>query len=426
MTKKQLDVKFVRKQFPALDRDFVFMDNAGGSQVPGTVIKRIGEYLSHYNVQLGASYEVSAQATENLDKVMVKLAELVNASRKEEIIVGPSSTILLRILSICLARNWQAGDEVIITNADHEANVSCWMDLQKLGIKVKTWKINPDTFEFDMDDLQQLLTKKTKLVAMVHASNILGTINPIKKIAGIVHESGSLLCVDGVAYAPHRVVDVQEFDVDFYVYSFYKTFGPHLAVMYGKYEILKELEGLNHYFIGKDETPYKFQPGNFNYELSYGLNGIFDYFDTFHKFHFNEEKDNLNREKLISNFQLIAAHEEKLSMKLLDYLNNIKDVKIIGMQDADHDNRVSTVSFVHDKFLSSEVVSKIDKFNIGIRYGDFYAKKIINDLGLIAKDGVIRVSMVHYNTLGEVDRLIGAFEEVFAKGYGAWSIGQRA
>jgi cysteine desulfurase family protein (TIGR01976 family) len=365
-------------------------------------------------VQLGASYEVSAQATERLDQVMYKLAELVNAPRKEEIIVGPSSTMLLRILSICLAREWQAGDEIIITNSDHEANVSCWMDLQKMGIKVKTWKLNPETFEFDLDDLQQLLTKKTKLVAMVHASNILGTINPIKKIAGLIHDAGALFCVDGVAYAPHRVVDVQELDMDFYVYSFYKTFGPHLAVMYGKFEILKELDGLNHYFIGKDEVPYKFQPGNFNYELSYGLNGIFDYFDAMYGFHFPDEINKPYREKLTSNFHLIAAHEERLSQKLLDYLNNIEEVKIIGRKDADHGKRVSTISFVHDKFTSSEVVSKMDKFNIGIRFGDFYAKKIIYDLGLIEKDGVVRVSMVHYNTIGEVDRLIGAFEEVFA------------
>jgi cysteine desulfurase family protein (TIGR01976 family) len=409
-----LNVQFVRKQFPALDREFIFMDNAGGAQVPESVINRITEYLTNYNVQLGASYKVSAQATEKLDQVMYKLAELVNAPRKEEIIVGPSSTMLLRILSICLARGWQPGDEVIVTNSDHEANVSCWMDLQKLGIHVKTWKINPETFEFDLDDLQHLLTKKTKLVAMVHASNILGTINPIKKIADTVHHAGALFCIDGVAYAPHRMVDVQEFDVDFYVYSFYKTFGPHLAVMYGKYEFIKELDGLNHYFIGKDEVPYKFQPGNFNYELSYGLNGIFDYFNSLHSFHFQDLAEKPKREKIFKNFQLIATHEEKLTTKLLDYLNSIKEVKIIGRKDADHEKRVSTISFVHHKFMSSEVVGAIDKFGIGIRYGDFYAKKIIQDLGLINKDGVIRVSMVHYNSLGEVDKLIGAFEEIFA------------
>ncbi len=409
---QKLDIQFVRKQFPALDRDFVFMDNAGGSQVPGTVIKRIGEYLTRLNVQLGASYEVSAEATEKLNQVMVELSELVNAPAKEEVIVGPSSTMLLRILSICLARQWQPGDEVIVTNSDHEANVSCWMDLQKSGINVKIWKINPETFEFDLEGLQELLTQKTRLVAMVHASNILGTINPIKKIAGLVHEAGALFCVDGVAYAPHRIVDVQEFDVDFYVYSFYKTFGPHLAMMYGRYEILKELDGLNHYFIGKDEVPYKFQPGNVNYELTYGLNGIFDYFTSLHNFHFPEDENTSKREKIFNSFELIASYEEKLAMKLLDYLNNRKDVKIIGRQDSKRESRVSTISFVHDKFISSDVVSKIDKYNIGIRYGDFYAKKIINDLGLIEKDGVIRVSMVHYNSLGEVDKLLEGFEEI--------------
>jgi len=405
----KLNLDFVRKQFPALDRDYIFMDNAGGSQVPVTVIDRISEYLSSYNVQLGASYEVSAQATQELDQVMQLLAQNINAARKEEIIVGPSSTMLLRILSICLAREWQAGDEVIVSNSDHEANVSCWMDLQKQGIVVKIWKINPETLEFELNDLQNLLTRKTKLVAMVHASNILGTINPIKKIASLVHQAGALFCVDGVAYAPHRIVDVQEFDADFYVYSFYKTFGPHLAVMYGKYEILKKLEGLNHYFIGKDEVPYKFQPGNFNYELSYGLNGIFDYLDDLRNFHFTKDKD----QKVAACFNLFADHEENLTTRLLDYLHNIKQVRILGRGDADKNKRVSTVSFVHDKYKSSEVVGKIDKYNIGIRFGDFYAKKLIEDLGLVAKDGVIRVSMVHYNTLDEVNKLIEAFEEVF-------------
>ena len=231
-----MDIKYVREQFPALNRDFIFMDNAGGSQVLKKVIERISGYLVHHNVQLGASYKVSEEAGKKLKFATSRIAELINASRDEEVVIGSSTTLLQRILSLTISKNWKKGDEVIVTDTDHEANVSPWMDLQENGFEVKIWKVNKDTLELEISDLQKLLTKRTKLVAVTHASNVLGTINPIKKIAKVVHEAGALISVDGVAFAPHRKVDVQELEVDFYTFSWYKTFGPHLAVMYGKYD----------------------------------------------------------------------------------------------------------------------------------------------------------------------------------------------
>jgi cysteine desulfurase family protein (TIGR01976 family) len=321
--------------------------------------------------------------------------------------------MLLRILSISLSQQWQPGDEVIISNSDHEANVSCWTDLQKMGIVIKIWKVDPDTLEFNTDELKELLTPKTKLVAMVHASNILGTINPIKDYARIVHESGALFCVDGVAYAPHRLIDVQEWGVDFYVFSTYKVYGPHQAVLYGRYETLRELEGLNHYFIGKEEVPYKLQPGNINFELTYSLGGLMQYLLDLYQHHFGDVNKISNRQKYADTFALIADHEEVLAEKLIDYLNSKNEIKIIGISSGDKLKRMPTISFVHEKFMSSQVTRFVDKYRIGIRYGDFYAKKIIHDLGLLEKDGVIRVSLVHYNTLEEVNRLINVFEEIF-------------
>jgi cysteine desulfurase family protein (TIGR01976 family) len=413
MNNKTLDLNFVRKQFPALKRNFIFMDNAGGSQALGRVIERINDYFLNYNVQLGGSYEVSANAAKELKKVHLKLASYINATRTEEVVVGPSTTMLLRILSLSISQQWKPGDEVIISNSDHEANVSCWTDLEKKGIVIKTWKVNPDTFEFDLGDLKKLLTSRTKLVAVVHASNILGTLNPVREFAKIVHEAGALLCVDGVAYAPHRMIDVQEWDVDFYVFSTYKVYGPHHAILYGKYALLKELDGLNHYFIGKDEIPYKLQPGNFNFELTYSLAGIPDYFTSLYNQHFGEETNLTERQKIAAAFQLIADHEQMLADKLLKYLLGKPEIKIIGHTVPDKDKRVPTISFVHEKLKSSTVAEHIDQFGIGIRWGDFYAKKIINYLGLENKDGVIRVSLVHYNTLDEVDKLIEAFETIF-------------
>jgi len=408
----KLNLDFVRNQFPALQNDFIYMDNAGGSQTLQAVIDRISDYLINFDVQLGASYKVSAQAQELLDQSVSVIGKYLNARRPEEVIVGPSTTMLLRVLSICLARTWKPGDEVIITNSDHEANVSCWVDLEQMGIVLKTWKVNPDTLEFDIDDLNKLLTCKTRLVAMVHASNILGTINPIEKIAGAVHSAGALFCVDGVAFAPHRLIDVQQSNVDFYVFSTYKTYGPHLAVMYGRYDLLRPLDGLNHYFIGKEEVPYKFQPGNINYELTYSLPAIYNYIQNIGD-DIQHHSDLTTRQQYAGSFGLIADHEEYLSSLLLDFLTSNPEIKIIGHADPDKTKRVPTISFVHNSLSSAEVVRQVDPFNIGIRFGDFYAKKIINDLGLQKDDGVIRVSLVHYNTENEVQKLISVFEEIF-------------
>ena len=189
--------------------------------------------------------------------------------------------------------------------------------------------------------------------------------------------------------------------------------GPHHAILFGKYNLLKELPGLNHYFIEKDEIPYKLQPGNFNFELTYSMAGIPEYFNTIYEHHFDENKDLSKRQKLKKSFQLIANHEQKLAEHLLQYLNGKPEIRIIGQTKADLNKRVPTISFVHKRYKSSEVAEHIDQFGIGIRWGDFYAKKIIEYLDLTEKDGVIRVSLVHYNTIEEVDKLIEAFQTTF-------------
>lgn len=407
-----IDIKYVRKQFPALKNKFVFMDNAGGSQTLGTVMNRVTDYLTNYDVQLGASYEVSANAGKVLKDAHQVIAEFINAKRPEEVVIGPSTTMLLRILSLTISSKWKKGSEVIVTNSDHEANVSCWTDLKKKGIVIKIWTINKKTLQFEIDDLKKLLSKKTKLVAMVHASNLLGTINPIKKIAKHVHKAGALFCVDGVAYAPHRLVDVQKFDADFYVFSWYKVFGPHQAVLYGRYDLLKKLDSINHYFIGKDVVPYKLQPGNFNFELTYSLAGIPDYFIHLHDHHFPEAIKKSNKKKFKKAFALIADHEARLADYLLFYLLGNPDVTIVGATESNKKLRVPTISFVHKKWKSSEIVEKVDPHGIGIRFGDFYAKKLVHDLGLEKKDGVVRISLVHYNTMKEVHALVKVLEGI--------------
>ena len=407
-----MDIEFVRNQFPALEREFTFMDNAGGSQTLKKVAERISGYLLHHNVQLGASYKVSREAGEKLTYATKQVSKYINAGRPEEVVIGPSSSMLLRILSICISKQWQEGDEVIVTNTDHEANVSPWTDLKEKGIKVKIWKANPESLELEISDLNKLLTRRTKLVAVTHASNILGSINPIKEIAKTVHKAGALICVDGVAYAPHRRVDVRKLDVDFYVFSWYKTYGPHLAVMYGKYNQLYKMDGINHYFFTKKDVPYKFQPGNLNFELTYSLLGITEYFEQLFKHEFPREKKIDFQQKMDKIFEHIGRHEERISKPLINYLAEHPDIKIIGKDTADREQRVPTISFVHHKMKSDEIVEKVDDYRIGIRFGDFYAKKLIEDAGLKEKNGVVRVSLVHYNSLDEVKRLIWVLKKV--------------
>lgn len=207
-------------------------------------------------------------------------------------------------------------------------------------------------------------------------------------------------------------MDVQELDADFYTFSWYKTYGPHLAVMYGKYNKLLKLDSLNHYFIGKKEVPYKLQPGNFNFELTYSTLGIIEYYEDLYKHHFNAKPVSFS-EKLTKTFEIISSHEEKLATLLLDYLNEVPEIKIIGSTKPDASARVPTISFVHSTLKSNEIVEKVDDHRIGIRFGDFYAKKLIKALDLEEKNGVVRVSLVHYNTLQEVNKLVRIFKQIF-------------
>jgi cysteine desulfurase family protein (TIGR01976 family) len=407
-----MDIEYVRGQFPALGGEWIFLDNAGGTQILEQVMRRIEEYLHTSNVQLGASYDVSRLAGERVSAAAQSMATFINAPDPAEIIMGSSTTLLMRILSICLGGTFMPGDEVIVTNCDHEANIGPWADLSKKGIVVKTWRLNPDTLDLHLEDLGELMTGRTRLVAVTHTSNILGRINPIKEIARFIHERGAMICVDGVAYAPHRCIDVQELDVDFYGLSFYKIFGPHYAMLYAKREHQLRIPGINHFFIGQSEIPYKFQPGSVNYELSSGMLGLWDYLDGFAQTHGWLDTAEHRHAQVEFAFDVIAKHEETLSEKLLNYLNTKPKVRIIGPTESDRAVRAPTISFVVNRTDSDSITLEVDKQKIGIRYGDFYARRLIEDLGLGPQKGVVRVSMVHYNTPAEVDLLIEVLDGI--------------
>lgn len=406
-----LKLEFVRKQFPALHGDWVFMDNAGGSQTLKQVADKINDYLLYSNVQLGATYDISQTAGERVDEGVQTVTELINA-QENEVVLGSSTSLLLRILSLCLVQTFFEGDEVIVTNCDHEANIGPWRSLERYGIVVKEWRLNPETFSLNLEELERLMTDKTRLVALTHASNILGTLNPIKQIASLVHDHGAMICVDGVAFAPHRLVDVKDLDVDFYAFSFYKVYGPHYSLLYGKKEYLERMPGFNHFFL-EDMVPYKFQPGSVNYELSCGLSGLKDYFEKIVTVH--DESHRISQQGNAAAafaYELFARHEETLSKRLISFLNSKSNVRIIGSKEWSRTVRVPTVSFVIDGIKSSTIPPKVDNHKIAIRFGDFYARRLIDDLGLAPQDGVIRVSLVHYNTMEELNRLVEILEQI--------------
>ena len=402
---------FSRTFFPGLEAPWIFMDNAGGSQIAAQVTRRINEFYQTSYTQLGASYAPSALATQRVAEGQAAMAAFVNAKSADEVIMGSSTTALLRMLAGNLARVFPKGSEIIVTDCDHEANIGPWRELERFGMVIKTWQLNPDTFELEIRDLERLLTRQTRLVAFTHASNILGTVNPVKEITRLAHSRGAMVCVDGVAYAPHRIIDVAGWDVDFYVFSFYKTFGPHYALLYGKRDILLDLPGNNHFFIGNDQLAYKFEPGHVNFEFAWGLSGLPEYFDDLHRHLFPDSTESDFRKRLEKVSGRIALHENELARIILRFLNTKSSVRIIGQADAT-ENRVSTISFVVEGRSSESVVLETDKQGIGIRFGDFYAKRLIEKLGLAEKQGVVRISMVHYNTLDEAQKVAGVLEKI--------------
>jgi cysteine desulfurase family protein (TIGR01976 family) len=403
-----LNLTRVRAAFPGLQQATVFLDNAGGSQVLGRVAERISACLLQDNVQLGASYAASQRASERVLAARRAIAEMVNAPQDDEIVMGPATTALIGTLVTALRPSLQPGDEVIVTHTDHEANIGAWTRLAQDGVVLRTWRVNPDTLALDLAQLDALLGPRTRWVAMTQASNILGTVNPVAEAARRVHAVGARLCVDAVAYAPHRLVDVQACGADAVVFSFYKVFGPHYAVMWLERGLLLGLPSLNHYFIGADALPYKLQPGNLNYELTSGCAAVADYLcETGVAL----GATGTRRQLMQAAFDAFARHEDALAEQLLAWLRARPGVRIIGLPSVHDGERVPTISFVVNGQSSEAIVRRVDAHGIGIRFGDFYARRLIEALGLQAQGGVVRVSIAHYNTAEEIARLLVALEQ---------------
>jgi len=407
----ELDLEFVRGLYPDTCWDWAFFENAGGSYVPNSVIARMTDYMTETQVQPGASYPSSALAAERMATGRRMMAEMINAD-VDEITTGPSTGMNIYILAQALRPLWAEGDEVIVTELNHETNSGPWRRLAEFGINTVEWPVDPETGELSIETLEGLLTDRTRLVAFPHVSNITGDINDVAAITAKVHDAGAMVCVDGVAYAPHRAIDVKAWDVDFYAFSFYKIYGPHLGCLYGKRERLLEAKGQFHYFIGEDEIAAKLNPAGPNHETIACLAGIGEYFEALAAHHLSSPANRFH-DRVSAVFDLFTTQEEKMAVKFMDFLESKPNVRIIGRKTADPAQRATTFSFTVDGRRSEEIPPLLEPDRIAIRNGNFYAKRLVEAVGIEdSGDGVVRCSMVHYNTMDEVDRLIASLAKV--------------
>ncbi|KAL4890703.1 pyridoxal phosphate-dependent transferase [Aspergillus ambiguus] len=393
------DIAKARSRFPALNQEQVFLDNAGGSQVLDTVIQSIADYLSRSNVQLGATYKTSQISTAAFENGYAAAAKFINAQPKE-ICLGPSTTQLLHNLSTAL--RFQPGDEIIVSKLNHEANSAPWVRIaERLGLAVKWWSAtDPQNPVCDPADLTPLLSEKTRLVACPHTSNLLGSIVDVKEIAQVVHQfPRALLCVDGVALAPHRAVDVKDLGVDFYVFSWYKVYGPHLSQLYASGRVHDEIDTLGHFFKATDTLDLKLNLAGANYELTQSVPRVVEYFGP----------------DAAATWETIARHEEKLQGILLAFLNSDERITVYGERSASRAVRVPVVSFTVRGMSSQQVVAEVEqRSKIGFRHGHMYSLRLVREvMGLTdGEDGVVRVSMVHYNTEEEMEGVVEVLREV--------------
>lgn len=396
-----LDLDWVRSRFPALQGGWVLMDNAGGAATLDSVAGRVAEYLRRWPVQLGASYGLSAEADRLQHEARLALAGMFSrgddaAPHPGRVAIGASTTSLLSRLARALAPSLAAGDEIIVTDADHEANIGPWLRLQSNGIRIRWWRIRRESMRLELEDLDALLNEKTRLVAFTHASNLLGSVTDAAAVVARARAAGARSCIDGVAFAPHRALDFAALGADWYAFSLYKVFGPHCALLCSSAAAAASLQNLNHEWKTPGDAAERLEPGAYPYELAWGAAAVPEYFAA------------LGAHHGAAPFELIAAHERALTRRVLDWLSPLPGIRIIGARDAGPD-RLPTISFVSDKRGPEQIVTGVDHARIGIRHGHFYAPRLVESLGL-EPAGVVRISLAHYNTSEEVNRLLEALE----------------
>lgn len=403
-----LDSSFVRSQFPAFSepslKGWAYFENAGGSFTCRQVIDRLMTYYTKTKMQGGQPNPASQAAAAAMEESFVRMAEYLNVG-EDEIHLGPSTSQNTYVLAQAMRGMWQEGDEIIVSNQDHEGNAGVWRRLGATGIVVKEWPVDPDTGRLNPNDLDQMLTDKTRLIAFPHCSNVVAHINPVAEIAAKGKAAGAIVLVDGVAYAPHGIPDVKGLGVDIYLFSLYKTWGPHQGLMVVKRELLDQMVNQSHYF--NDGLVRKMlNPAGPDHAQVAATAGIAEYLDAVYAHHFQEEVEPAERGRRLHD--LFQMREKALLSPLLGWLRGRDDIRIVGPSDPEL--RAPTVSIVPQKKSIGELFPTLTEHKIMLSSGHFYAVRPLIGMNIPLETGVLRFSFIHYTTEEEVEQLVGGLK----------------
>ena len=405
-----LDTAWVRAQFPAFDEPSLqsqaFFENAGGSYTCKPVIDRLTRFYTQRKVQPYAPYPASTLGGEEMDEARARLAALLGVET-DELSFGPSTTQNTYVLAQAFGQLLQPGEAIIVTNQDHEANTGPWRRLADRGIEVLEWQIDPETGALDLEDLEDLLDEKVRLVCFPHCSNVVGQVNPVVEITARAHAAGAFVCVDGVSYAPHGFADVGTMGPDIYLFSAYKTYGPHQGIMVIRRDLGELLPNQGHVFNG--DTLYKrFTPAGPDHAQVAACAGMADYIDAAYAHH-HVGGDASAPQRAQAVHDLMRAHETALLQPLLDALKARNSVRLLGPDQAR--GRAPTVAVALNR-AGFDVAADLSRHGIMAGGGDFYAGRALKAMGVDADKGVLRLSFTHYTSKAEVDQLLNALDDV--------------
>jgi cysteine desulfurase family protein (TIGR01976 family) len=398
----------VRAAFPALQDEFIFFDNAAGAQSPKPVLNAVSNHLLHRNVQRGGRYRQSQEVDQAIAQARESVALLVNARHSDEISFGMNATSFMRLISIAIGQSLQDRREIIVTDLDHEANIAVWLALEREGAKIVWWHFRDDG-RLHPEDLDELFSPRTRIVACTLASNALGSILNIADVSRRAHAAGAEVFVDAVHYGPHGPIDVQAFDCDYLVCSGYKIFSPHMGFFWGRLETLNALPTFREDFV-PDTTPAKLEIGTYIYENVAGMDAAVRYLEELGRI--IHPAAATRRAALVVATEAIRGYEAQLSRAMLDVLAQA-NATIYGITAKEHiSHRTPTLCFNLPGISPAKVTEELAKQNIGVRDGHMYSPRLMKRLGLTKESGAVRASLVHYNTLEEVHRFGSALDEI--------------
>ncbi|MFS4583158.1 aminotransferase class V-fold PLP-dependent enzyme [Phaeobacter sp. C3_T13_0] len=404
-----LDIDFVRSQFPAFAaanlQGQAFFENAGGSYTCQPVIDRLTRFYTERKVQPYAPYEASILAGAEMDEARHRLSKILGVDQ-DELSFGPSTTQNTYVLAQAFGQFLSPGEAIIVTNQDHEANTGPWRRLADAGIDVREWQINSQTGHLDPADLENLLDETVRLVCFPHCSNVVGELNPVIEITALAHAAGAFVCVDGVSYAPHGLPNVGELGPDIYLFSAYKTYGPHQGLMVMRRALGELLPNQGHFFNG-DSLYKRFTPAGPDHAQVAACAGMADYIAALAHHHGGPLTEGAAQGAFVHD--LMRAHEVELLQPLLDMVKDRNDLRLIGPSDAG--NRAPTVAVALNR-PGEGVAAELAEHGVMAGGGDFYALRALNAMGVSTSDGVLRLSFTHYTSKKEMTQLMEALDHV--------------